>query len=96
MTAETIGIWVSLAGLFLAVGSLLVKLGRVLERQKVHDEELVRQRDELDELATGHADQRADFEGMRSDMRSVRSAIDSMALSVRELVSRMDRHMDQG
>lgn len=93
MTAETIGIWVSLAGLFLAVGSGLVKLGRVLERQKVHSEHLQSHDHQIGDLADGHSETRAASEALRGEMRALQATINGLASTLRDWIDRLDRHM---
>lgn len=95
MTAETIGIWVALSGLGFAVGKNLVQLGRVLERQKVHNEELILHRNQLANLADGHSEARAIFEALKGELNGIRGVIEAWSNRMEEWIERMDRHLER-
>ena len=96
MTAETIGLWVAIGGLALAVGTNLVQLGRVLERQKVHGEELSRHETRLVNLADGHSEARAIFESLRGELKGIRGVMEAWSTRMEEWIERVDRHLEKG
>ena len=96
MTAETIGIWVSLGGLAIGVGTQLVRLGRVLERQKVHTERLQTHDQQIGDLTDSHGETKAAFEGLQGEIRGLRSTMGTLSDTLRESIKRLDRHMERG
>ena len=95
MAVETFGLWATIAGLAITVGGLLVRYGRMLERQKVHGETLVQHRSELDDLADGHSETKAASEALRGEMRELQATIRGLADTLREWISRLDRHLER-
>ena len=96
MTAETIGVWVTIGGLALAAGTNLVQLGRVLERQKVHSEELLRHQAQIAELADGHSEARAIFEALKGELNGIRAVMEAWSNRMEEWIKRVDRHLERG
>ena len=96
MTGETIGVWMAIGGLALAVGTNLVQLGRVLERQKVHGEEILRQREDIADLADGHSESKAIFEALKGELNGIRSVLQAWSSRMEEWIKRFDRHIERG
>lgn len=94
MTAD-VGIWVAIGALAVTVGGLLVRYGRVLERQKVHSELLDQHRGELDELAHGHGETRAAFEGLKGEIAGLKGVMEALGDTLREWIQRLDRHLEK-
>ena len=89
------GVWIAIAGLAVTVGGLLVRYGRVLERQKVHTEILEQHRGELDDLADGHSETKAASEALRGEMRELQATIRGLSDTLREWIQRLDRHLEK-
>lgn len=95
MGAGEMGILVGFVTVFATVGGLLVRLGRVLERQAVHDTKLTKHDTQIDELKDGHGEHGAAFESLRGELRGLRGAMDSLGDTMKHFVDRLERHMER-
>ena len=71
--------------LFITVCGLLVQVGRLMERQKVHGETLKEHRTELDELGRGHIE----VVELRGEMRGIRDAITGLRADLTRILEKM-------
>lgn len=96
MDASIVGLWIGIAGLLVTVGALLVRLGRVLERQDVHDRQMQKHDDRLDDLEAGHGEHVAAFERLGGEISGLKGVMEMVHNTLREWITRVDRHMEGG
>jgi septal ring factor EnvC (AmiA/AmiB activator) len=77
------------------LAGILVTMGRVLERQKVHDEQLKEHGKDIAELKDGHGESRAAFEALRGELKGLKAAISTLGTQIAEFVARLDRHLEK-
>lgn len=95
MSAETVAAVAAVATILLALAGVLITLGRVLERQKVHGEEFTAVKARLDALEDGHGEHNAAFEALRGEIKGLNSVIKNLVTSMDRWTDRLDRHLEK-
>ncbi len=81
--------------IFATIGAVLVRLGRVLERQESHRDQLAKHDTRIDDLEDGHGQHGAAFEALRGEIKGLRAAIDMLGGTMERLAEKLDRHMER-
>jgi len=86
--------WLSLVAGGLTLGGILVRLGRVLERQETQTGQLVKHDQRLDDLEDGHGHHDTAFEALKGEMNGLRGAMDSLGGTIERMIVKLDRHLE--
>lgn len=84
---------VSIAGLAMTMGAVLVKLGRIIERQSIHTTQIEKHEVRIDELEDGHSSHNSDFVALRGEMTGLKTAMEGLGATLRECITRLDSHL---
>lgn len=95
MNAAEISILVGFVTVALSVGAILVKLGRVLERQDVTTKRQEQHEAWIGELQDGHGEHNAAFESLRGEMMGLRTVMQSLAATMEKVAEKLDRHLER-
>lgn len=90
-----IGLIVGFVTVFATIGAVLVRLGRVLERQDSHRDQLAKHDTQIEELKDGHGQHGASFEALRGEFKGLRGSIDTLVDTMQRLAERFERHIER-
>jgi len=90
-----LGLIVGFVTIFATVGAVLVRLGRVLERQDSHRDQLAKHDTRIDDLEDGHGKHDSAFEALRGEIKGLRGAMDTLGDTMQRLTDKLERHMER-
>lgn len=79
----------------MALGGVLITLGRVLERQRVHSEHNQKTDDRLDALEDGHSQHDAAFEALRGELNGLNGNITRLTTSLDRWTDKLEKHLEK-